>query len=132
MESGSSPAVLGVVAIVAVLALNFVNRGSRQKLLHEERMAALEKGVPLPEDLLVESEPRGGTRSLAASTALHGTIWTALGLGMLAAGRWVRLDGFADDLRQFVAFVEVWAYPATFVGVALLVFAFFAREKPKR
>ena len=129
MDFASTPTVLGVVAVVAVLAMNFTNRASRRRLLHKERMSALEKGVPLPEDLLADAETNGPPRSAAHGAAMQGTVWTALGLGMLAASRFAHPADFGSEIRQLLAFLEVWAYPATFVGVGLLLFALFSREK---
>jgi MYXO-CTERM domain-containing protein len=87
--------------------------------------------VPLPEDLLAEVETDLRQTSPGSGAALQGTVWTALGLGMLAAGRLVRRAEFGSDVQQFLSFLEVWAYPATFVGVGLLIFAFFSRGKRK-
>ena len=129
MSMENTPMAMGVLAVVAVVALSAVSRSTRRQQLHKERMAALEKGVPLPEDLLVDPEAGAEPRSPARNAALQGTVWTGLGLGMMAANWFVEPSAFGSDMRQFLAFLEVWAYPATFVGVGLLVFAFFAREK---
>jgi hypothetical protein len=131
MEFGNSPMVLGCVAVVAVVAMNYAKMSERRRLLHRERMTAIEKGVPLPEDLLAEVETDLRQTSPGSGAALQGTVWTALGLGMLAASRLVRRAEFGSDVQQFLSFLEVWAYPATFVGVGLLIFAFFSRGKRK-
>jgi hypothetical protein len=34
-----------------------------------------------------------------------------------------------DNRARLRAFFELWAYPATFVGVALLLFVLFSRER---
>jgi hypothetical protein len=131
MEFGSSPMVLGCVAVVAVVAMNYAKISERRRFLHRERMSAIEKGVPLPEDLLAEVETDRSPTAPGSGAALQGTIWTALGLGMLAASRFVRRADFGTDIQQFLSFLEVWAYPATFVGIGLLIFAFFSRGKKK-
>lgn len=121
------PAVVGIIAVVILTAMRSSRSDSRRRLLHEERMSAIEKGVPIPEDTEVEPErPRRGRES-----ALQGTILTALGLGMLAAGRLAPRAELRSDLREVLAFLEVWAYPATFVGVGLLVYALFTRERKR-
>lgn len=132
MEIANTPVALGAIAVIAVVAMNYANGSSRRQLLHKERMAALEKGVPLPEDMLVEAEAEPSPRSSSRSTALQGTIWTALGLGMLVASRFARGGELAGELQQFLVFLAMWAIPATFVGVGLLIFAFFTRERTKR
>ena len=95
-------------------------------------MSAIEKGVPLPEDLLAEVETDGRQKTAGPNAAMQGTVWTALGLGMMAASRFVQHAEFGSDMQQFLSFLEVWAYPATFVGIGLLLFAYFSREKKKR
>jgi len=131
MEIGNSPMVLGCVAVVAVVAMNYAKISEQRRFLHKERMSAIDKGVPLPEDLLAEIETDGRQRAPGHGAALQGTVWTALGLGMMAASRFVRHAEFGSDMQQFLSFLEVWAYPATFVGIGLLIFAFFSREKRK-
>jgi len=129
MDFGGSPMVLGLLAVIAVVAMNITTGASRRRLLHEERMAALDKGVPLPEDLLVDADANGKHKSGARNAAMQGTVWTAIGLGMMAASRFVERSEFGSEMRQFLAFLEIWAYPATLVGIGLLVFAFFTRER---
>jgi hypothetical protein len=120
----------GCVAVLAVVAMNLLNSASRRHMLHHERMTAIEKGVPLPEDLLTDAPAEGGHKDPHRNTALQGTILTALGLGMFAASRFVPMAGLDPDNRaRLRAFFELWAYPATFVGVALLLFVLFSRER---
>src|SRR5438876_12327419 len=85
MDFGSSPFVLGCLAVVAVVAMTFVKEASRRSLLHKERMSAIDKGVPLPEDLLAEAGPDARQKTTAQNAAMQGIIWAALGLGMMAA-----------------------------------------------
>src|SRR5262249_9447303 len=100
------------------------------RLLHKERMTAIEKGVPLPEDLLTDVPAEGRHKDANRNAALQGTVWSALGLGMLAASRFVNMNELdPGDRVRLLAFLELWAYPAMFVGVALLLFAFFSRER---
>src|SRR5262249_61596315 len=122
--------VVGFVAVLAVVAMNFVNSASRRRLLHKERMTAIEKGVPRPEDWLTDAPAEGKDKEATRNAALQGTVWTALGLGMLAASRFVNMTELdPGDRVRLLAFLEMWAYPAMFVGVALLLFAFFSRER---
>jgi hypothetical protein len=132
MDASSSPLILGVVAVVAVCALSFTRGAARRQLLHKERMSALEKGVPLPEDADAELEAGARRGPAAASVALQGVVLAALGLGMLAANWFAPAAELSDDMRRLLAFLQIWAWPALFVGVAMLVFAFFARQREGR
>src|SRR5690349_19400677 len=119
MSSTSSPMILAVVAVVAVLAMSYANGVSRRRLLHRERMTALQKGVPLPEDAETPLPP--DRHSLSRGTALHGTIWTALGVGMFAASHSAKSPGLAPDMVRLLDYLGIWSYPATLVGIALLI-----------
>ncbi len=128
MSFGSDTQVVAIVACVALMAVA-ANTVARRRLLHRERMSAIQKGVPLPEDVPAEGDPESRLRWAAKNAALHGTIWTSLGIGMLAASRLVHNPELGSGMRQLLAALEVWAYPAIFVGVGLLIFAFFSRPK---
>ena len=122
----AATAIVAMIAVLSVTAMRIARAESRRRLLHQERMAAIEKGVPLPEDL--DFETGAPPKTAGREPALHGTILTALGLGMLAASRLVPHEGLGPEVREVLSFLEVWAYPVTFVGIGLLVFAFFSRS----
>ena len=125
-------AVFGMIAVLAVTGMNVMSRATRRRLLHQERMAAIEKGVPLPEDVDAELEAQGRQPNSRPGAAVQGTVLTALGLGMLAAGRFVpRADLPADPLRV-LTYLQLWAWPVTFVGLGLLLYSFFARRRNPR
>jgi len=127
METGTATiAIVAVIAVVALTAMRISRAEARRRLLHQERMAAIEKGVPLPEDIDIETS--AAPKTAGREPALHGTILTALGLGMLASSRLVPRTGLPNEIQEVVSFLEVWAYPATFIGIGLLVFAFFSRR----
>lgn len=123
------PAVAGIIAVVLVTTMRVKRAEARRHLLHEERMAAIAKGVPIPED--IEIEGYGDLKLPGRDPALHGTILAALGLGMLAASRFVPRAQFGGEIQQVLGFLEVWAYPVTSVGIGLLVFALFTRRRMK-
>lgn len=125
------PFVFGVIGAVIVLIFQIVTGVNRRKFLHLERMAALDKGVPLPDDVLADAAVEVKQRTGGRSAALQGTIWTALGVGLMAGSHAGVSPELGHDMRQFMSFLEVWAYPATSVGVGLLLFGFFTREKQK-
>jgi hypothetical protein len=71
--------------IVAYLYFKHLERQRRLEIIHQERLAAMEKGIPLPElplDPTKASKPPD-----PRATLIHGIAWTALGGGgMLALG----------------------------------------------
>jgi hypothetical protein len=129
MEGVSIPMVIGVLAVLVVLAMNMMKVTEQRRHLHEERMSAIQKGVSPPESLEDDPELDRTVKSVGRNSALQGTVWTALGVGMLTASRLVRHSDLDSEMLHFLAFLELWAYPAIFVGVGLLIFAFFSREK---
>jgi hypothetical protein len=131
MQSGN--VILAVVAIIAIVAMTmtrFWRLNRRRDLLHKERMAAIDKGVPIPED--TESDIDDGRIRDSRGPAFPGTILTALGLGLLVSSRAVPRTQFGIDVQQALAFLEVWAYPFLAIGLGLLVLAFFTRRNKSR
>jgi hypothetical protein len=82
---------LGDALIVAALAAAFVaylyfrhkERRRRLEIVHQERIAAMEKGIPLPE--LPLHQPKVPRPPDPRAPLLHGIVWTALGFGGMAA-----------------------------------------------
>lgn len=72
-------------AVVAYLYFKHLERRRRLEIVHQERLAAMEKAIPLPE-LPIEPARVPDPRE----PLLHGLVWTALGggamLGMGLAG----------------------------------------------
>ena len=128
MPSVTIPAILGVVAVLAIVALNATSIASRRRLLHRERMKAIDKGLIPPDEADAGEEMGGPARSVSSHAALHGTIWTSIGLGLIVTRLWGHRPGLGDDLVQLIGFVELWAIPVLFVGLGLLIFAYFTRE----
>ncbi len=72
-------------ACVAYLYFRHVERQRRLEIVHLERLAAMEHGIPLPE--LPLDPPRVRTPPDPRAPLLHGIVWSALGGGaMLALG----------------------------------------------
>ncbi len=69
-------AIIGVIFMVVILVW-FRERGKRlrDKMIHEERLAAIEKGVPVP---ALPAEP-----PLPRNYVMRGMVWMAIGLGLL-------------------------------------------------
>ncbi len=94
---------LGVIAAI-VLTENH-SRRQRVKLLHEERMLALEKGLPVPMDYSLGRQ----RRPYAA-----GMVWLAIGLGFIFLSMYAA-DG--SDSREMTG---VGAIPVL-IGCAILL-----------
>ena len=70
-------------AFVVYLYLKHVERQRRLEIVHQERVAAMEKGIPLPE--LPLDLPRVPRPLDPRVPLLHGIAWTALGFGGVVA-----------------------------------------------
>src|SRR5688572_19711960 len=70
-------------AIVAYLYFKHVERRRRLELLHQERLAAMDKGIPLPE--LPLDAPKVRTPPDPRAPLIHGIVWSALGGGAVLA-----------------------------------------------
>lgn len=85
--------IIPVVAIVlsfgfAGLFLWIVSRGQlrEQEMRHQQRMAALEKGIVLPEPA-PDAAPAAGTPAAPANALKMGIFWVCLGLGLIVTVR---------------------------------------------
>ncbi len=76
--------ILGIGVAVLAITLSYLKRRQVLTLYHQERMAALEKGVdlpPLPDALLTDdARPRSPRRLL-----LTGLVWLFVGIGLTVA-----------------------------------------------
>jgi hypothetical protein len=102
--------ILGILAGI-ILGLTAMLREARaNKLRHEERMAAIEKGIELP-----PFEERG---SRPESTRKSGLIMIAIGAALVLS---LRVVGGWE--------AGIWGTIPLFIGVALLVSAKFANKR---
>jgi hypothetical protein len=128
-------AVVGVVfvaliaAAMVVLVHTIIVSALRRRYLHRERMVALEKGLPLPDDVL--SDVAAARRPGNHNAALNGIIWTGIGAGLFLSSRFVMAPEFGSDFRQFLLFLRIWSIPAFLVGAGLLVYAYLIRDRGK-
>ena len=70
-------------ALVAYLYFRHVERRRRLEIIHQERVAAMDKGIPLPElplDPAKDSKPADPRAPL-----MHGLVWVSLGIGGMLA-----------------------------------------------
>jgi hypothetical protein len=75
---------LGIFVAALAITLGYLKRKHVFTLYHQERMAALEKGVdlpPLPEALLTDDAKVRNPRRLL----LRGLVWLFIGLGIIIA-----------------------------------------------
>lgn len=72
-------------AIVAYLYFKHVERRRRLEIIHQERLAAMEKGIPLPE--LPIDPPKVPRPTDPREILIHGIAWSALGGGAMLALR---------------------------------------------
>lgn len=83
----NTPHSVGDALIVVALAGAFVawlyfrhrERQRRIEIIHEERMAAMQKDIPLPE--LRFDEPNAAKPDNPHEILLHGLVWLAFGVG---------------------------------------------------
>jgi hypothetical protein len=78
-------------AFVAYLYFKHVERQRRLEVIHQERLVAMEKGIPLPE--LPLDPPKVPKAPDPQATLIHGIVWTALGGGGMLALRWIGPNG---------------------------------------
>jgi len=123
-----------VVALAAAfLGYFYMKHNERQRrleIVHQERLVAMEKGIPLPE--LPIDPPRVEKGPNPQATLVHGIVWTALGIGsMIALG----FNGSPADLpaSSSRAFSSLWAFPLPFVflGLGLVLYYFLAAERAR-
>jgi len=109
-------------ALVAYLYLRHVERRRRLEIIHEERLAAMDKGIPLPELPLDPQKIRKPPDPRAP--LLHGIVWTTLGTGGMLA---LRLITPPQTPRV------LWPLPLPLVllGIGLMLFYALASERAR-
>jgi len=114
----------GIVALAlagGIVGYLYVTHRSRQKrieIIHQERMAAMEKGIPLPEFPL---EPARERRQPDPNVLpILGTVLSSLSVGAMIA---LYLNLPAPSHAMWVS-----PLPFTFLGVGLIAFHFLKRE----
>jgi hypothetical protein len=70
-------------ALVAYLYFRHVERRRRLEIIHQERVAAMDKGIPLPELPLDPTKDSGPVDPRAP--LMHGLVWVSLGIGGMVA-----------------------------------------------
>lgn len=104
--------ITAIVAAAVILIVALRLRGKRRELLHRERLAAIEKGIEIPEALLAESDTLSPNACL-----LRGLIWLLAGVAVIA---FFIAMGFAEGDREIFAAAALGLIPVG-AGVAYLV-----------
>jgi len=103
------------LAAVAIAYLYFKHRERQRRLevIHQERVAAMDKGIPLPE-LAIDPPSLPKARD-PRETLIHGLVWATLGVGAMAA---LFLVGRIGDLPA------LWPLPLpiALLGVGLIAY----------
>ena len=106
-------------ALVAYLYFKHVERQRRLDILHMERVAAMEKGIPLPE------LPLDAPKRLPDPKAplLHGIVWSALGVGGMLVLRWGPWPNGS----------QLWplSLPLTLLGIGLMLYYALASDRAR-
>jgi hypothetical protein len=112
-------------ALVAYLLFQHIERKRRLEIIHQERLAAMEKGIPLPElpldPLKVPKAPD------PRAVLIHGIVWTALGGGAMLALRLMGSTGPWPNAHV------MWPLPLPLLllGVGLMLYYALASQRPR-
>jgi len=111
-------------AFVAWLFIRHVERQRRLEIVHKERLIAMDKGIPLPE--LPLDVATGRTPPDPRAPLLHGIVWTALGIGGIAA---LLLFGKLPSYGGH----EIWPLPIPllFLGIGLILYYVLASRRAR-
>jgi len=115
-------AVATMGALVAYLYFKHRERQRRLEIIHQERVAAMDKGIPLPELPIDPTKtPRGPHPE---DMLIHGLAWTALGGGGMLA-----LFLFGAEVNG----KGVWPLPLPllFLGLGFVLYYALASERSR-
>jgi hypothetical protein len=109
-------------AFVAYLYFGHLERQRRLEIVHQERLAAMEKGIPLPEFPL--DPPKIPTPPDPRAPLIHGIVWTALGGGAMLALRLI---------EPWPNVPALWPLPLplALLGVGLMLYYALATERTR-
>jgi hypothetical protein len=107
-------------AVVAYLYFRHIERQRRLEIVHQERLAAMEKGIPLPEFPL--DPPRVPRPPDPRAPLIHGIVWLALGGGAMLALRMLIPQSNAAVFWPL-------PLPIALLGIGLLMYYTLASER---
>jgi hypothetical protein len=111
-----------VGAFLGYFYLKQAERRRRLEIVHQERLVAMDKGIPLPE--LPLDPPNVPKPPNPHNFLVHGIVWTALGFGSMIA---LLIGGPRQGLLM------IWPFPLPFalMGVGLMLYYFLAAERAR-
>ena len=116
---GDGMATLAVAAaIVAYLYMTHQTRQKRLEIIHQERLVAMEKGIPLPE---FPAEPVRRSEPDPTVLPILGTVLFSLSVGTMIV---LYLNLAPQEHSFWVA-----PLPFAFLGVGLAAYHFLSRER---
>lgn len=104
--------VLAILGGVAIAVAAIIMDGRKKELLHKERLIAMEKGIPIPQ------EPRKAKRASYLKNRTGGLVMTFIGITLTIA-MWT--TGGAE--------AGVWGLPALGIGIGLLISSNLERKE---
>ncbi|MGC2421310.1 MAG: DUF6249 domain-containing protein [Candidatus Acidiferrales bacterium] len=124
VHGGSVVQIVAIVMVFGMIIVGIIGKVIRRirvnQLIHQERMAAIEKGLPLP------SVQDYSLRPLTPKYNLRrGLLWGLVGLGLLISYRFAAF-GPRGDTGPFGAIGII----CVCVGAAYLIFYFIESRKP--
>ncbi len=108
-------------AFIAYLYFKHADRQRRLEIIHAERLAAMDKGIPLPElpldpvKLPRPPDPR--------APLVHGVVWTSLGIGAMIAS-WLFPRGTESAARWWPL-----PLPLVLLGIGLTLYYYFISRR---
>ena len=107
-------------AFVVWMYLRHKERQRRMEIVHQERVIAMDKGIPLPELPGEPIKPPADPRDIL----IHGIVWVAMGLGGILALRLTAMQ---------VNGMALWPLPLPLLllGVGLLLFYVLANPRSR-
>ncbi len=112
---GDAP--IGILFPILFFALLFGREAYKRSLVHRERLAAIEKGLPFPPEERNTSGPR--------NYLLRGLVWFFLGAGAFTAVLLASIYAPPEDRPIIARFYFAGLVPA---GVGIAYFIFYAVE----
>ena len=110
-------------AVVAWMYFRHVERQRRLEIVHQERLVAMEKGIPLPE---LPLEPPNVSRPPDPRLPLiHGIVWTATGAGAMMTLRLI-----ATGLPNAPSLWPL-PLPLMLLGVGLILYYVLASDRAR-
>jgi hypothetical protein len=108
--------------LIAYWYFKHVERRRRLEVIHQERLAAMDKGIPLPE--LPIDPPPAPKANDAAAVLLHGIVWLALGGGAMLAAYMTMARWNGQDLWPLLL-------PLVFLGGGLVLYYVLASGRDR-